>query len=119
MNVTNENGYKFIDHYGVASELKQFFNQNNCPLTDEQEIIIRMHWGTLGNSSVDICKCISGNNDYKGIGWRLTLPLYILLCLIIILIFYPIYWLTGENAINNIKLYHFIDKWSKKIFKNN
>lgn len=119
MNVTNENGYKFIDHYDIVRELKQFFEKNNCSLTDEQETIIHMYWGTLGNRSVDICKCISGNNDYKGIGWRLTLPLYLLLCLIIILIFYPIYWLADKNAINSIKLYHFMDKWSKKILKNN
>ena len=26
---------------------------------------------------------------------------------------------TGENAINSIKFYHFIDKWSQKIFKKN
>lgn len=118
MNVTNENGYKFLDHYEIPSELKQFFNQNNCSLTNEQETIIRMYWGTLGNKNLDICKFIS-NNDYKAIGWRLTLPLYILLCLMIILIFYPIYWLTGKNTINSIKFYNFIDKWSQKILKKN
>ena len=118
MNVTNENGYKFIGHYDTASELKQFFKKNNCSLTDEQENIIDMYWETLGNRSLDIYKCISCNNDYKGIGWRLTLPLCLLLCLIIILIFYPIYWITGET-IHSIKFYHFMYKWSKKILKNN
>jgi hypothetical protein len=44
MNVTNENGYKYINHYDIARELKQFFKKNNCSLTDEQENIIHMYW---------------------------------------------------------------------------
>jgi hypothetical protein len=118
MNVTNENGYKYINHYDIARELKQFFKKNNCSLTDEQENIIHMYWGTLGNKNLNVYKCINGNNDYKGIGWRLTLPLYLLLCLIIILIFYPIYWLTGKT-VHSIKFLHFMDKWGKKILKKN
>lgn len=54
IDVTNENGYQFIDHYGVASELKQFFEKNNCPLTDEQETTIRLYWGTLKYGMIDI-----------------------------------------------------------------
>ena len=115
LNVTNENAYRCADDFPYIY-LEKFFNANDCPLNQEQKRVIYDYWRPY--YKLELYRYVGGKNNYKGIGWRLTLLFYIIFCLIMLLFGLPINWLiTGKKYLSSqTKLSIFTEAWYNKIF---
>lgn len=117
MNVTNENAYRLCRGYDVPIVLEKFFQKNDCPLNKEQRRILDDYWECVPNK-LDLYRNVDRKNNFKNIGYRLTLPLAFIFELLITFIYIPIRWLfTGKKYING-KLDKFLQGWYDKIFYN-
>lgn len=117
MNITNENAYRLCRGYDVPIALEKFFQKNDCPLNKEQRRILDDYWECVPNN-LDLYRNVDRKNNFKNIGYRLTLPLAFIFELFFIFIYNPIRWLfTGKKYFNG-KLDKFLQGWYDKIFDN-